>query len=99
MNFVGTARITDSRKTNAIDSVASRFARGPIAPELFQSSMTGPNVGCDSIQLSMRLEDLAKQNDASKRRGTVGSNGRNAPITASPIDKIPRVAQTIFMAG
>ena len=54
--------------TAMIEIVAARFAFRLIAPLLFQSWIMGPNVLCDINQLCKRLDDFAKQKEASKNQ-------------------------------
>jgi len=55
-----------------------------IAPFLFQSAIGGPKRGWFISQLCARSDDLAKQNAASRRSGTVGSPGRGMPRMPRP---------------
>jgi hypothetical protein len=70
--------------TAMIEIVAARFAFRLIAPFLFQSWIMGPNVLCDINQLCKRLDDFAKQKEASNTSGTVGTSGRTIPATPIP---------------
>ena len=75
----GTPRATEIPMTAMIEIVAAVFAFRLIAPLLFQSWIIGPNVLCDINQLCNRLDDFAKQKEASKTSGTVGTSGRTIP--------------------
>ena len=80
----GTPTATEIPMTVMIEIVAARFAFRLIAPLLFQSWIMGPNVLCDISQLCKRLDDFAKQKEASKTSGTVGTSGRTIPATPTP---------------
>jgi|SRR5210317_1751679 len=81
MTCCGTRTATETPMTAMIEIVAARFAFRLIAPLLFQSWIMGPNVLCDINQLCRRLDDFAKQKEASKTSGTVGTSGRIIPAT------------------
>ena len=80
----GTPRATEIPMTAMIEIVAARFAFRLIAPLLFQSWIIGPNVLCDINQPCSRLDDFAKQKEASKTSGTVGTSGRTTPAIPTP---------------
>ena len=84
MTCCGTPTATEIPMTAMIEIVAARFAFRLIAPLLFQSWIMGPNVLCDISQLCKRLDDFAKQKEASKTSGTVGTSGRTIPATPTP---------------
>ena len=88
MTCCGTLTAAEIPMTAMIEIVAARFAFRLIAPLLFQSWIMGPNVLCDINQLCRRLDDFAKQKEASKISGTVGTSGRIIPAmpTASAIN-------------
>jgi hypothetical protein len=72
---------TEIPMTAMIEIVAARFALRLIAPLLFQSWIMEPNVLCDINQLCKRFDDFAKQKEASKTSGTVGTSGSTIPAT------------------
>jgi hypothetical protein len=84
MTRCGTPTATEIPMTAMIEIVAARFAFRLIAPLLFQSWIMGPNVLCDISQLCKGLDDFAKQKEASKTSGTVGTSGRTIPATPTP---------------
>ena len=85
----GTPTATEIPMTAMIEAVAARFAFRLIAPLLFQSWIIGPNVLCDINQLCRRSDDFAKQKEASKTSGTVGTSGRTIPAIPIPRAIIP----------
>lgn len=91
--LVGAPNTTEIRKTKAIETVAMRLADGRMAPDVFQSSINGPNVGCDINQLWSLLDERAKKNDASNKNGTVGSRGNTTPTSPNAKQISPSVAQ------
>jgi hypothetical protein len=72
---------TEIPMTAMIEIVAARFALRLIAPLLFQPWIMEPNVLCDINQLCKRFDDFAKQKEASKTSGTVGTSGSTIPAT------------------
>ena len=81
MTCCGTPTTTEIVITAMIEKVAARFAFRLIAPLVFQSWIMGPNVLCDINQPCKRSDDFAKQKEASKTSGTVGTSGRTMPAT------------------
>jgi hypothetical protein len=67
----------------AIVAQAHCLARNGTAREARQSRTHGPNLGWVTSQRSQRGLPREKQAAASNTNGTVGSNGRNAPMAPS----------------
>jgi hypothetical protein len=63
---------------------AVHFTRGRITRFSFQSLIRGPIVRCSISQRCILAEPFEKQKAASKRKGVVGSSGRNKPRNPNP---------------
>lgn len=80
-----------------IEAVEIHFTRRRIAPLRRQSAIGGPNFGCSISHVCTFSDDLAKQNAASNRNGTVGNNGKNAPTAPKPTHSHPKPSQKILI--
>ena len=79
--------------------VAKYFARLGMAPSVLQATIGGPSLGWLISQSWRRVEDLAKQYAASKRKGTVGRKGKGTPSRANVKKRKPRQSQTRRILG
>ena len=70
---------------------AARFPAGLIAPRLRQAAICAPNRSCPTSQRSSLGLDRAKQKAARMTKGTVGSNGTNAPMAPIISDSSPQI--------
>lgn len=86
----GNPRVSHVKPTPAaIVAIEAIFALREIARRSRQSLICGPHVGCSTIRRSHSGLLRAKQKAASRRKGTVGTMGRMAPIAPRTVNNTP----------